>query len=89
MSDTQRIDLADGNWIEIRSVVKLKDIVAVEYARHDRGGFQSETLDALTLIESLTTGWSYAAALTPENFRDILDAEAIVQAAGAIGRKAD
>ncbi len=68
---TARIDLEDGNWIEIRTKTNLGDNEHVELASVRNGG-TTPTLAMLALLERIAVAWSFPGELTDQSLREEL-----------------
>lgn len=62
---TRRVELSDGNWIELRRKRIVADARHQRMRRHERGGFDDDTLDELSLIEARIEAWSFMDGVVP------------------------
>lgn len=85
MGPTQRIELSDGHWAEIRTRLTVADLKYQRQKARERG-YDDEALDGLALLPRVVTSWSYGEV--DEDTADgvpIEDATAILQAATPVG----
>lgn len=60
MGQTKRIELADGNWAELKTNLTVGDLRRQRAVAHNRG-FSDEVLDGLDLLKSSIDSWSFGA----------------------------
>ena len=64
---TRRVELSDGNWIELRRKRTVADARHQRMRRHERGDFDDDTLDELSLIEARVAAWSFMDGKVPSD----------------------
>jgi len=67
-----RVELEDGNWLELRTRQTLADVKALELSRMERGGTESGALDMISILDRLVVAWSYPLELTSENIENTI-----------------
>jgi hypothetical protein len=72
---TERVELADGNWAVLRTTRKLRDTAEQRHAAHTRG-FEDDYLDALVLLRLRIVEWSFG-PVTDEAIGELDDEEAV------------
>ena len=84
----ERVELADGNWIDLRTRQTLADMEALEVARLARGGEPSATMDFITIVGQLAVAWSYDDEVTPENVKRTISVDDVTALRDALAVKA-
>lgn len=58
-SPAKRVELSDGKWVELRKARLVADVRHQRERRHERGDYDDDVLDELSLIEARVVAWSY------------------------------
>jgi hypothetical protein len=84
-NNLKRVELSDGNWVEVRTRINIADAEVFEQARLARDGKPSELLDSLAVFERLVKAWSYPQQITPQTIREAIAVEDLQTITTVIG----
>jgi hypothetical protein len=73
--ETQRVELANGQWAVLRTTPKVRDGVEREAAQRERG--PNPLLDSVLLLRQRITAWSFGDEVTDDGVQDLDDEDAL------------
>lgn len=73
-----RVDLGEGQWIELRTRTTVGDLEHTELKRMERGGKTTPTLALIDTLERVITGWSFEQEISPATIRDVLEPNSLI-----------
>jgi hypothetical protein len=79
-----RIELDDGQWVEIRTRTTLGDLEYLETKRLERGGKTSPTLSTIDSLDRIITSWSFDVPVSAEAIREKLPIAALAGISDAL-----